>query len=59
MEEQAVKAAEIPQRKAKPALEALASRVEARFAYLRSPLTVANCDSLLGNTTQVGLERLR
>ena len=56
MEEQAIRTAEMPQCTAKLALEVLASRVEAHFAHLRSPLTIANCDNLLGNTTRVGFE---
>ena len=56
MEEQAVRTAAIPQITAKLALEGLASGVEAHIAHLRGPLTVASCDSLLGNTTKVRLE---
>ena len=56
MEEQAVRTAALPQSKAKLALNVLALGVEAHVAHLRSPLTVANCDSLLGNTTKVRLE---
>lgn len=52
MEEQAVRTAAVPQHMAKLVLEALASRVEAHFAHLRSPLAVANCD--LCRTSRAG-----